>query len=342
MLKTTEFQMNKTSQQRRATLEDIARLAACSRNTASLAMRNSPRISVKRRKEIHDIAEQLGYIPSFAARQLGAQRSGMVGIYSNRLKDEVRISICHHLLRSLHNSGYRPILGLKDGISEEWQESSWMQIFRELNADAIIVISQEVLKELPKWVSNTPVIVVGCYPNNALPCDYLALDRREAGDLAVNHLLEKGHRNFLLAVPSHLPFHDECLKRIKAGGGKVSIFSGANQTQDDNIYDEARLFAANGKPAETAAIFGGTTEAIPFMRGILDSGLQVPKDMAIVSYDYYSLAPYQAVPLTTIEQPVEQIAASAIRIIHRRLTQPNAPYTHEVLPHQLKVRASSA
>lgn len=332
--------MNKPLQVKRVTLGDIASAAGCSKNTVSLALRRSTRISTALRLKICAIAEQFNYTTDYAARNLRAGHSGLLGIYTRPLQDAVRTEMVNHLLSELHTTKYRPVLGLGEPDCRRWSDSPWMQTFRELRIEALVLLWNFVPDGLHEWIRNTPVIMVGNEPAPDLECDCLALDRRQAGTLGVEHLLARGRRRILIGA-CNSDFRTGCLKAIEAAGYKP--YTPPYEPNYLNIRD-ARLFGHTlstvNEPPD-GALFGDSGFAAMFIRSVVENKFNVPRDIAVVAYDYFPSAELLAVPLTTIEQPIETMAKKAVELIRRRLSHPEAPLLHMVQPHRLFVRESS-
>ncbi len=333
--------MRKQIGRKRFKLADIARKAGCSVNTVSLALRNSRRISEDLRKKIHSIAEQFLYTPNYAARNLRVRRSGIIGVYTHILNDAVRTELINHFLDELHTAEYRPVLGLGQGFTQgPWYTSPWMQTFRELRVEALVVLWGTVA-ELPEWTKSIPIILVGCEPDETLPCDYLALDRKQAGNLGTEHLISRGHREILVGTNVSTNFGKGCVKALSANRGKPYEPSWDFPTTDLTQAQQYGFQLASRKTFPSAAIFGDSGIAASFMRGVLDAGKKVPRDIAVVGYDYFPWAPMLAVPLTTVEQPIETMASAAVELIRKRLAEPEAPPVHIIQPHRLVIRESS-
>jgi len=319
------------------TLRDVARRARCSVNTASLALRNSPRISDERRREIQEIANKLGYIPNHAARNLRSKRTKMIGIYTRQLNDAVRMQMVNTLLGELHLAGYRPLLGISTEKGQ-WYQSPWMQTFREMRVETIVVLWENPLT-LPDWSKKIPTIFIGCSPNESLKCDYLALDRYEAGRIGTEHLIERGYKKIFIAAPLDSSFSKGSLKAIKQAD--VQRYNLAYSAKDiTQFYSLGYTISKQHNPPD-AVICGDSQAAARFMQGVLEAGKKVPNDIAIVGYDYFPWADILAVPLTTIEQPLDIMASTAISLIKHRLEERNAPNIHLVQPHKLIIRLSS-
>ncbi len=325
---------------KKVTLKDIARKAGCSENTVSLALRDSRRISAELRGQIRKIADKLQYTPNYAARNLRVRRSGMIGIYTYPLQDAVRTALVNRLLAELHTAEYRPVLGICERSDDPWYQSAWMQTFREMRVEALVVLWAGI-DELPEWCRSMPMILVGCNPNESLACDYLALDRRQAGHLGTSHLISRGCRNIMIGTDCANLFAQGCLSAMEVHGCKPYQLPFAT---DFNNLDQARLVGYNvaaQAPPPTGVVFNDSGYAASFIRGVLDAQRRIPEDMAVVGYDYFPWAEMLAVPLTTIEQPIEAMAAEAVRLVRQRLANPEMPPVHLVQPHTLVIRGSS-
>jgi LacI family transcriptional regulator len=333
--------MIRNKNQPRITLIDIARKAECSPNTVSLALRSSPRISQETRDRIHSIARRLNYTPNYAATHLRRQRSGMIGVYAHAIRDAVRIELVNHLLRELHTAEYRPVLGLEQDHPGPWYNSPWMQTFKQLNVEALVILSEDI-NELPEWSKNIPVILLGCNPNESLPCDYLALDRAEAAQMGIEHLIDRGHREILVACSPQCNFGKGSMKALRKHRCKIHKLPLPGLNPED--IQQSRLLGytyARQSQGPTAAIFGDSGLAAGFLSGVINRGGRVPKDMAVLGYDYFPWADMLAAPLTTVEQPIHAMATAAVDLIKKRLRQPDAPPVHIVQPHTLVIRKST-
>ncbi len=319
------------------TLKDVARKAKCSVNTASLALRDSERISLQRRKMIREIANKLGYIPNHAARNLRSKRTKMIGIYTRQLNDAVRMQMINTLLTELHGAGYRPLLGISTSPCQ-WHQSPWMQTFREMRVETIVILWENT-KVLPDWSKKIPTIFIGCSPNESLQCDYLALDRREAGRIGTQHLIERGYKNIFVAAASTSNFAKGCFEMISQAN--IKRYQIAYSADDITEYYSLGYTVSVRKKIPDAVICGDSQAAVRFMQGVFEAGKKIPQDIAIVGYDYFPWADMLAVPLTTIEQPIDTMASTAISLIKNRLEQRNSPHIHLVQPHKLIIRLSS-
>jgi LacI family transcriptional regulator len=332
--------MKKNNNKTRTTLREIAQKAVCSVNTVSLALRGSNRISQQMRSRISKIAQDLNYTPNYAAQNLRNQRSGIIGVYSAVIRDAVRTELINRLLQELHTAEYRPMLGIEQDINDIQGNSTWMETFRLLNVEALVVIGR-IPMELPGWTHQIPVILLGCEPDETLPCDYLALDRAQAARIGVEHLIARNHREILVACELEGDFGHGCIETIRRSRCKLHKLP-----MEKELYDpqESRLLGytlSRQSRGPTAAIFNDSGLAAGFMCGIMDRHGRVPEDMAVIGYDYFPWADMLAVPLTTVEQPIESMVTAAVELVRKRLAEPSAPPIHIVQPHNLVIRKST-
>ena len=333
--------MKRQTKYKTITLKDIAAKVGCSKNTVSLALRDSNRISQKMRKRIAKVADKLGYVPNFAARNLSTRRSGMIGLYTLALYDAVRAELINSLIDELHTAEYRPVLGLGQKQPLPWYESPWMKTFRELNVEAMVVVA-EAGGQLPDWLERIPTILVGCHPSEQFQCDYIALDRKEAARDGIKYLISCGHRKILVAGQQTSVFGQGCFEALSDAGLKpyhvpVNYYPNEDEEPINALID--CVTRRYDKP--TAVIFGDSPLAGRFMLHLQKYDVKIPEALAVIGYDYFPCANMLKVPLTTLEQPISELAAQAISLIKNRLANPDLPITHTVIPHKLVIRKSS-
>ena len=321
------------------TIKNIAEVQGCSTNTVSLALRNSPRISDAVRKDIHKIADKLGYIPNYAAQNLRNRKSCSIGIRVLDLYNTVRADFIGRILPRIRiDMNYRPVLGsgLSEFTSGGLEDCLWMRTFQEMAVEAIVLIETSVHK-LPVWSRRTPFVYACCQPDEEAQCDYVGLDRHEVAILAVDHIRKRGHKEILLLDPkSNLTeyvgdYADSC------GLGNITFNLFSRET--DSIVKSYLDLQASGRP--TAIFVGDTMKAIYLEQAFSAKGIKVPDDLAIVAYDYLNLNDSLQTPITTIEQPMPEIVDGIMNILKIRVSQPDHPFIKQVLHHKLVVRSSS-
>ena len=319
------------------TIQDIAERLGISKNSVSLALRNSPRISEKTKTQVHDLAQKLNYVPNLAARNLTNCRSGLIGIYTLTLNDFVRMELVNSLIAELHFAYYRPILGLGEEHYGGWQTSPWIKTFEQLNIEALVVINEvSITKILP-----IPTICVACHPNDSLKCDYIALDRTEAAHKGLSYLIKQGYKSILIGSPRSSPIGKACKKILSDAGIEPKFLPVQDFMLDEEIQNIANLSYNIVRQENTAILFSDSYIAARVCHTLTKMGVHIPSDVSIIGYDYFPWAHMLSIPLTTIEQPIADLALRAIELTKQRLLDPDAPFRHEVLSHKLVIRQST-
>ncbi len=325
---------------RACTLQDIADQIGCARNTVSLALRGTTRISLKMRRRIERVAVRMGYVPNLAARNLKTRKSGLIGIYADGAQDDVRVTLINSLVTQLHSTRYKPILGLADAPDDPLQTSPWLQSFRALSVEALVVVAHEICEADMSVLEHAPTIVVGCEPGGVgEAADCIALDRHAAGRIGAEHLQATGQTE-ICVIPRAGAFGKGCLAALRQAGLKPcgpAVRADLPPEAMAGLCD--KVLAARPRP--TAVILGDSPLAVHFLRAALQRGVSIPEDLAVIGYDYFAWAEDLKVPLTTIEQPVPEMAALAVDLAKRRLAEPDAPIVQHVLPHRLVIRESA-
>lgn len=325
--------LQKMTDTKRITLQSIADITGYSKNTTSLALRDSKRLPKKTRELIQQEAKKLGYIPNFIAKNFSKNKSGLIGIYTRALYDSVRTEIINNLISYLRSSDYCPILGLGQDHTGPWYTSPWAETLRSLHVDALVVVS-EVQIEISNWFQNTPIIGVSCQPNVSLRCDYVGLDRYEAADLAVDYLIEKNHRNILLCTDKKLIFGEGCYRRLVQKQCKV-YWSKPDFPIKVEQLPALVSYVKNNLKKFSAIIFGDAPLAAQFLTLLTKENIAIPQDISILSYDYLPYAKDLKVHLTTIQQPIAEMAEEAIKLIWNRIKNPDSAYIQKVLKHKI-------
>lgn len=322
-------------------LQDIANKAGCSKNTASLILRGATKFSKELSEQVREIAKNVGYIPNYAARNLASQKSDIIGIYTPTINDPVRAGIVNDLIQNIHKANYKPFLGIGAPTNGTDQSISWMDTFKYLNVALLVLVAQYEIK--PKEITNNlPLLVLGCQPpEKTIPHDYIAWDRSEVAQIAIDHLIDRGYEYIVNGCPANTITGQKFLTELKKSNLTHTHFELSITNQPNDLLKIIDKIQKIKTKKRKAIFFGDTLLAVKFMDIALNAKIKIPKDLAVISYDYFPWADSLKIPLTTICQPIEQMSKRAIEIIQHRLENKKSPFIHEVFSHKLIVRKST-
>lgn len=338
----------------RATIYDIAAEARVSAASASRILSGSSKysFSAETQERVRAAAERMGYQANAAARLLKQKKKTLVGLamklsthpYLNRLVIAARDELVRH--------GYDPILvepaQLVSG-ENRMPFPSLEMLAGILSLDLSIGQSgseafQNLRRELP---------LVAFYPIASKDVDWVYTDGAHGIELAVEHLVGLGHRRIAFSESLESSFHSDHLKiagwkralrkhRLTHIEARFLNVGYAAEIEERAQRIEAALLAL--QPTPTALICSGDESALCVMGRLQARGWKIPRDFSIVGYDGIPFGAYSHPQLTTIVQPVEEIArAGVLRLleISERRHEEAVPKQKLIAP-QLLVRSSTA
>jgi DNA-binding LacI/PurR family transcriptional regulator len=174
----------------------------------------------------------------------------------------------------------------------------------------------------------------------------VGVDERAAGHLGTTHLLELGHRRIgFVAGPRHF-----VPTRQKAAGREAALTEAG--VDPDGLVATAEFSVEGGRQAlrelidrenrPTAVICSSDLMAIGVLKEASVAGLSVPEDLSVVGFDGIDATAWTQPALTTIEQPVPDIAETAVNALKSLIEEPDRPLPNFLFRPQLRLRASTA
>ncbi len=306
---------NKIAQSNRSvTMRDVAHLAGVSQTTVSrvLSQASSPiAISEETYKRVQDAVEQLGYYPNIAARSLRGQSAEMIAIMIADISNPFYHSIVQNVQDVSRQHNFDVLIANTDHVYEN--EIHFCEAMMRRPVDGIIMIPYHLSDDnIEQLIQRTGVEVVVLGEHIHHPkVDVFHADDENASFETTEWLIQtKGHRQIGFIAVQNTPPGDRRyrghVKALQANGmdvnsdlivqGDWSVNSGYIATQKllDLKHRPTVIFACNDHMA------------IGALNCILDCGLRIPEDVAIVGFDNIPMTTLVRPKLTTIAQfPVE-------------------------------------
>ncbi|MFJ8043492.1 LacI family DNA-binding transcriptional regulator [Kitasatospora sp. NPDC096147] len=342
---------------RTATLEDVARVAGVSRATVSRVVNGVRNVDPAIQQTVRDAIISTGYVPNGAARSLVTRRAGAVALVvsgtgaavddeestrSQVFTDPFFGRVVSGVFSALRPLGVHPVLMLADDPAAREQVLGYL---RQGNADGALVVSTHAEDPLPAQLlaAGLPAVLFG-RPDEPLPLSCVDVANRDGGRLAAEHLATRGGRRpVTIAGPAEVPagrdrlagFREEMARR---GHPYVPSAEG-DFTQTGGERAMTRLLAEH--PDLDGVFAANDLMARGALSVLADHGRRVPEDVAVIGFDDSSAATAGRPALTTIRQPVEEMAAEMTRILLAQLTEPTARATSVLFEPTLVRRASA-
>jgi LacI family transcriptional regulator len=327
----------------RVTIADVAREAGVSLMTVSRAVNDKEGLSEATRVRILRIVDKLGYRPNTIARGLVTKRTGTLGLVvpdnANPFFSELARGVEHAAYAEDYN------VFLCNTEEDKDRELAVLQSLSEKLVDGIIVCSSRLpdddLEDALKYHESSVLI------NRILPGKNAAIyvDDIKGGHMAVNHLIENGHRAIgFLAGPTN-----SFSGQQRAKGYRNALDAAGLPHNPDKVkhclpmvevgQETARILITNN-PEITALFCYNDLVAVGALKACADLGFKVPEDIAIVGFDDIMLASLVTPPLTTCRVPRYEIGVQAAQML---LAQVDGQPTNidKLIEPELIIRASA-
>lgn len=331
-------------------LKDIAHELGLSVVTISKVLRNHPDISEETRKRVLARMKELKYRPNIAARSLITGKSWSIGLIVPDLLHPFFAQIAKAISTNIRKQGYSLILASSEEDPELEQQEVEQLLARQV--DVILIASSQVNTESFAFIEErgTPYILLDRWFDD-LEASFIGVDDRAVGRLATSHLLEQGCKRIahirgpeVSTAQGRLEGYKEALwgKGLKPMPGFiVSIGTSGDDRGDKAAYDATMKLLAM-KPRPDGIFCFNDPIALGTMKAILDSGLRIPEDIAVVGCGNVLYSDFLRVPLSTIDQNSQIIGERAAKLaLAMASAKGSTRAKKELISPGLVVRASS-
>ncbi|HEU5473409.1 MAG TPA: LacI family DNA-binding transcriptional regulator [Actinophytocola sp.] len=338
---------------RTATLEDVARVAGVSRATVSRVINGVRNVDLEIQELVRRAIAETGYAPNRAARSLVTRRAGNIALVVSGAEDESGYAVtvfadpffgrvAAGAVDFLRPLGIHPLLMLADS---DQARADVVANLRQGNADGALVVSTHAEDPLPELFVRAGVpAVLFARPATPIPVSYVDLAHQDGARLAAEHLLARGCRRLAtITGPLDVPasqdrlagFRDAMARRghpyipIVEGDFKQNGGEGAMERLLTEHPKLDGVFVANDLMAQGALLV------------LRQHGRRVPEDVAVVGFDDSPAALACRPQLTTVRQPVEDMAGEMARLLLSHIENPKSEPTSVIFDPTLVVRGSA-
>ena len=317
------------------TMDQVAAAAGVSRATVSRVINGAPTVDTKIRDMVERAIAETGYVPNVAARSLVTRRSNSVALvisepdrpdnhsFLNRIfTDPYFGRITAGATRALRPHDIHLVIIPTDSADHHHV----LRYLRQGHVDGVLLISSHERDPLPRQVHDLGIpAVVSARPASPIAASFVDVDQRLGARLAADHLLTRGCRRLAtisgpLDSPSGLDRLDGFRSYLASHGHADTPAVEGDFTRAGGEEAARRLLAEH--PGIDGLFIASDLMAEGALRVLQDLGRRIPDDIAVIGFDDSSAALDCRPLLTTVRQPVEEMAAEMAEVLMAHITAP--------------------
>lgn len=334
---------------KKLSIVDLAKQLNISPTTISFILNGKAqekRISVELAERVLKQIEEVGYKPNSLAQSLRTGKTMIIGLMVENIADPFFANIARLIEEKAYKNGYKIIYCSTDNDSDKTREL--LRMFQDRHVDGYIICAPEGIEEdVDNLIDNgSPVVLFDRYLPNT-KADYVVIDNYGSTYQAVLHLVENGYKNIAFITLDSLQMQMQ--DRLKGYEAALNEHGLNHHIKEISFYQDEKNIIRHitsffeRKPQLDAVVFGTNYLGISGLKVIKKLKINVPRQLAIVTFDDHTLFELHSPSITAISQPIEEISEMLITLLLSRLKK--APKVKkiqfEVLKAELIIRDSS-
>ena len=327
-------------------LKDIADLAGVSISTVSKALKDSNEINKETKAKIIRIAKELNYDIKGQLINQSVHKTGSIGVICPEINSNYYTQLVSSIGAQLTKKGYSYTIAVSD--FDQNKEEQYLTFFGRQNMAGIMFITEssniQNIVDGIKDIWYTPLILIAS-ENNVNNYDCIHIDDNYGVVMAIEHLIQLGHRKIAYIgdylTESRLKVYLKVMSDYGIPVNKSFIRSSDLRFEKCGYQLMQSILENDEKPTAVFAAYDDI--AIGAMRAIYEKNLSIPKDISIIGIDDVVVTPYLYNALTTISNPIREMAMVSISILSRKIRDKNFTVVQNVvLKPSLIIRETTA
>lgn len=338
---------------RKPTITDVAKLAGVSMKTVSRVINKEPNVRDELRDRVLKAAGELGYQPNFSARSLAGNRSFQLAYLFGDPGGDYAHGVQIGILDACRDAGYHLVVEQIDVDAPDVAQRT-ATLVAQLRLDGVVLSPPitdhpEVLGALKK--AGVPYVRIA--PDDPLDTSpAVRIDDAKAAAELTHYLVDLGHTEigFIKGNPQHSAgrLRFEGFQQAMAERGlavQPSLLEQGTFSYASGIDCAWRLLRRRARPT---AIFASNDDMAAAVVAVAhESGIEVPEDLSVVGFDDAPIAQVVWPPLTTVRQPIREMARAAADMLIDHAADKDReawpdPAPNRLLSYEMRVRRSSA
>lgn len=329
---------------KKVTIVDVAKEAGVSISTVSRVINQNTPVAEETAQRVWEVIERLQFNPNAAARKLASKRTNTIGLIVPMIGGTFFPLMFSGIEQGVNEGGFELLVYVSP--CHPVPNRPLTPPIGPQNTDGLIVFTEGMSNEDLHALHTKGFPIVLLHRSSPSGCEipYVTVENQLGTEQLIDHLIEvhgftrigflKGpegnedsywrEQGFRASLHKHGIFPDESL-------------IGVGNFEPETAAQAIRQMLASGKRPQ-AVFTGDDASAAAVMKALIEMGISIPDEIAVVGFDDDYLAPYLPVPLTTVHAPIEQAGYTAAKLLIQQIRGEKAE--PQILPTHLVVRRS--
>ena len=323
------------------TIKDIAKICGVGVSTVSRAINNHPDINPETKQLIMDTIQEYNYVPNNSAQNLKRVESNTIALLTKGVGNPLFAEMIQTVQSDVLGKDYLFVLQQVDEMENELEVGARLANEKRLKGMIFMGGASRPKEELLARIQVPYVIctVDAVMPENMDHYGIVSIDDEAESYRLIDYLCRMGHKKIAIITAYA---HDTSIGKLRLDGYRRALADYGIECADSlvvhmpakgqvytmkNGYDQTMKLLQSGEKF-TAVYAISDTLAIGACKAIFDYGLKVPDDISVVGCDGLDMASYYQPAITTIEQPLTEMALETSRILFELIREKGGRRKH--------------
>ncbi|MGH3734118.1 MAG: LacI family DNA-binding transcriptional regulator [Micromonosporaceae bacterium] len=309
----------------RATLKDVAKLAGVSIKTVSNVINGYAHLRPETKAKVERAIKQLNYRPNVTARNLRRGSTNLIAFALPEIRNPYFSELAQHVVEEARRHELTVLIDCTEGLYD--REKQVVEGLPDHVIDGLILLPHVLqVEDLRQRQDDTPLVMLG--ERVAHYADCVAIDSRAAAYTATEHLVSLGRRRIGVIGRAG---SGSAIQRRRMDGYREALEAAGMPLQPELVAAPEPSYTS---PAGAAAVqqlldldepvdavfCHNDLLALGAVRAIIERGLRVPEDIAVIGIDDIDAGAYSTPALSTVAPDKGYIARTAVRMLVERFT----------------------
>ncbi|MFO7448353.1 MAG: LacI family DNA-binding transcriptional regulator [Ignavibacteriaceae bacterium] len=318
-------------------LEDLAKKLNVSTVTISKALRNHPDISPETTQKVKELAEKLGYMPNYMAKNLSSRKSNIIGLVVPKIAHPFFASVIESVYDAAFDNNYETVLTVSQ--EQEEREKKHILSLLSMRIDGLIISITQETKDLSIFKRikqlKVPIIFIDRVPD-LKDVSSVTVDDKGGAFSAVEYAIKKGYTKIAhIGGYTHLNIgklrHEGFIEAMKYHDMEINprwdIEGGFGE--EDGYNGFKKLYKKGNLPEYILSVTYPT--ALGIYSAAAEVGVKIPEDIEVTCFGNNLLNRFTPSIFNFVNQPAKELGKEAVKLLLKKVNNPKDSITENIV-----------